>query len=125
MKVSGLDRIQKNFTTLASLDGLSDDFLMAVGQRLRKNAFSRMADVSGEMIENTKVDKTGRQKVTVSVNVPYAAYNHQGQRKDGSRVIKKRTPPGQQYFLQKAAVQTVPQIKLDTFIITHEIKKHL
>ena len=125
MKVNGLQQVEYKFIGLKSFDGLADSFLLAVGDRIKENALRRMAVVSGEMTKNAKCEKTGVGKVTISVNVPYAAYNHEGKRVDGSRVIKKRTPPGQKYFLKKAAIQTVPQNRLDIHFITDKIKKHL
>ena len=62
-----------------------------------------MAVVTGEMVKETTAYLSAKNTSTVAVNVPYGAYNHEGQRADGSRRIKNRTPPGQQYFLRKSA----------------------
>jgi hypothetical protein len=125
MKVTGLDKLQKSFKGLASEDDFSTQFLLAVADDIRIKAIAKQARGKGQMIRETTTFKSGLQKVTVAVDTPYAAYNHEGKRADGSRVIRNRTSPGEQFFLQKAALESVPKMGLHVDIIMNEIKKHL
>jgi hypothetical protein len=101
MKTTGLNKIKSKF----SLDftGILDNYLLKTAERLRKLSISRQAVVTGEMVKETTAFMTRKGVATVAVNVPYGAYNHQGERADGSRVIKNRTSPGQKHFLVKSA----------------------
>jgi hypothetical protein len=103
MKVTGLKELKKAFSV--DLSGIADNYLLKTAERLRKLSISKSANVSGEMVKETTAFKSKTGVATVAVNVPYASYNHEGQRVDGSRVIVNRTAPGQKHFLKKSAIE--------------------
>jgi hypothetical protein len=122
LKIKGLDTLTKAFKSING-DGLADNYLLKLGERLRKLSISKSAKVSGEMVKETTSFKSKKDIVTVAVNVPYGAYNHQGERADGSRVIKNRTPPGQKYFLKKSAMEL--DLNSDVNVILDDLSKKL
>ncbi|MFA5379584.1 MAG: HK97 gp10 family phage protein [Dehalococcoidia bacterium] len=50
--------------------------------------------VGGQLKQSWKIEKTKDGMITVGFNMPYATYQHEGQRSDGSRVIRNWTEPG-------------------------------
>lgn len=84
---------------------LTEMYLDNLGDQFLRKAKSRMAVVTGEMVNETSIVKPEPGKRTFVVNVPYASYQNEGEREDGSHLIKKRTPPGQKHFVQKAVTE--------------------
>lgn len=127
MKVTGLKEMQKSFKSLSSLsvDTLGAVAMYPVAKMIEERAKRRMARITGETIENTGSEMT-KGGAMVYVNVPWASYYHQGQRKDGSRKIKNYTPPGEQYFLRKSALEVTPNMGEKVVqVITETITKYL
>jgi hypothetical protein len=122
MKTSGLQKLQKAFSKINGVS-ITDNYLIKTAERLRKLSISKSANVTGEMIKETKAFLSKPGVATVAVNVPYAAYQHEGQRADGSRVIKNRTSPGQKHFLRKSATEL--DLKQDVYVILEDLSKKL
>lgn len=47
-----------------------------------------------DLLNSAKKDKIGKDTIMISYNEPYSAYQHEGKRRDGSRVVKRYTTPG-------------------------------
>ena len=121
LKMKGLDKLIKGFSS--SFDGIADNYLLRTAKNLRKKAVGKMAQVSGEMVKQTTAysDRVGT--ATVGVNVVYASYQEKGQRADGSRVIKNRTPPGQKDALKKSAQEL--DLNSEVYVILEDLSKKL
>lgn len=50
--------------------------------------------VGGQLKQSGKVERQSDGSVIVGFNMPYAAYQHEGQRADGSHVVQNWTEPG-------------------------------
>jgi hypothetical protein len=53
------------------------------------------------LLNSAEKDKIGKDTIMISYNEPYASYQHEGKRKDGSRVVKRYTTPGTKKFYIK------------------------
>lgn len=123
LKMKGFNKFQKSLSKLTSLDGVADVYLLKLAERLRRLSISKTANVTGQMVKETTAFMTRKGVATVAVNVPYGAYNHEGQRADGSNAIKNRTAPGQKHFLRKSAQEL--DLSQNVEFITKELAKLL
>lgn len=123
MKITthGLKKIQKAFNIDPA--DIADNYLLKTAERLRKLSISKTANVTGEMIRETTAFKSKVGVTTVAVNVAYGAYNHEGRRADGSRVIRNRTAPGQKHFLRKSALEL--DLQPNVAVILEDLKKKM
>lgn len=75
----------------SALDAQAEILLRASKKQVPKKSRALMRSAKSEDgAINTKIKKTRR----VSYNEPYAAYQHEGQRADGSHVVKNYTTSG-------------------------------
>jgi hypothetical protein len=122
MKIKGLEELKKSFSKINDVS-ITNNYLFKTAERLRKLTISKSANVSGEMIKETTVFMKEKGVATVAVNVPYASYQHEGKRADGSRVIRNRTAPGQKHFLRKSALEL--DLRADVNVILQDLSKKL
>lgn len=110
LKVKGLNKTIKTLEGMMKLPFGNYALVMAI--QVRQRMFKRMAEVSGKMVRETHAEQTGKTTARVLVRVPYAAYNNQGERGDGTHEIQNRTAPGERYFAQKA----VKELQFDSLV---------
>jgi hypothetical protein len=68
----------------------------------------KRSGVGGTLRQSHKVDIQPDGTVILGFDTPYAAYQHEGQRQDGSRVIKNWSTPGSgKKFIQKKIEQFI------------------
>ena len=84
---------------------IQDNALLDLGEEILRISDPKVPKRSGELkssgfpeLGNGKVFKEGG-KLLVGYNSEYAGYQHQGIRKDGTRIVKNRPAGGQSFFL--------------------------
>jgi len=65
--------------------------------------------VGGQLKQSAKIERESDGNVIVGFNMPYAAYQHEGQRSDGSHVVQNWTEPGAgKEFIKKKIEMYLP-----------------
>lgn len=97
--------------------------LEALARQVQANARSKMAHISGEQKKETIIGSVDYNHVFVAVRVVYAAYQEEGQRRDGTHKIMNRTSPGQDHALKKATLEADLDVVVDW--MNYELKSRL
>jgi hypothetical protein len=124
MIVTGLDEVYMKLGKLTA-DHILKNALVDVGDLVLKLADKKVPVAEGILKSSGTVIKEANQ-VLVGYNEEYAMYQHQGVRKDGSRIIRNRPGGGESFFLtstvqdNKDALNEAAKIQ-----ILEEIKKLL
>lgn len=80
-----------------------DKIETVIARDIQKEALERTPYDTGALYESSDVIRYFDNTALV-YNVPYASYQHEGQRRDGSRKIQNRPAGGETYFLRNAIV---------------------
>jgi hypothetical protein len=104
LKSKGLQKIVRNFEYIENFNAQKG--LIALAQQIQKNAKSKMANITGEQRKNTVIGTVNPNFVIVAVNIVYAAYQEEGQRRDGTYKVKNRNSPAQDHAMKKAILES-------------------
>lgn len=75
-------------------DLLMDNALNRMARDIRQVALSTVPYKDGDLFNSAEDTKKAKLKYWVIFNTEYAAYQERGQRKDGSRIVRRYTTPG-------------------------------
>lgn len=89
--------VEVNLKALKKLDMSS--WAERAGKELKDLSNAQAPDDTGELIDSSEVIVDGEQAKVV-YKAPYASYQHEGMRKDGTREIKNRPAGGKSKFLE-------------------------
>lgn len=99
MNITGLDKVLVNLGKITNIK-VVDEALMDTADKILQLSDPKVPLIEGILNSSgTKIKE--RHKVLVGYNSEYAAYQHQGIRKDGSRKIINRPGGGESFFLTK------------------------
>lgn len=103
LNVEGADKIIKKIQAMekAAVGRAYDKAIQDVGEKIGEVTESGVPVDKGQLKQAFVVTKVGGEWV-VGYNTQYAAYQHQGRRKNGSRIVRNRPGGGRTYFLTLA-----------------------
>ena len=61
---------------------------------------------NNDLMNSVEKEKITDDTIRVSFNEPYAAYQHEGKRKDGTHIVRRYTTPGTKKFYIKEPLNT-------------------
>lgn len=96
--VNNLPRFAKH------LEGVADTLLSAMGVDVIRLSKQQVPVDQGQLSASGLLDKVGHLHYRIKFNKKYAAYQHRGSRRDGSRVVRNYSYPGRKknYLLDPA-----------------------
>jgi len=91
----------KNIKKTSTDNNFYSDIFEDVANYIDTEAQNGIAKVTKELSRSFKTVRNNSKELEFGYDVPYAAYNERGQRADGSRKIKNRTPPGKDKWFER------------------------
>jgi len=100
----------KSLSKIAQDDDLSSPF-RKVAQTIRFEVEGRIPKDTRELVKSWEYEQKSDKEAGVGFTAEYAAYQHEGQRKDGSHKIKNRPADGESFYLTNAIENKKDDIK--------------
>jgi phage gpG-like protein len=101
--ITGIDRVMSNLGKLSN-NNIVQNALVDTGDQILRLSESKVPVAEGILKSSGTVVKDNKD-VLVGYNQEYAAYQHQGVRKDGTRIITNRPGGGESFFLSSTVEQ--------------------
>ena len=76
--------------------------LEAMAESIQKRSFGSVPYDRGDLRESWATENISTYSLLAGYNIPYAMYQHQGRRADGTHIIQNRPAGGESFFLLKS-----------------------
>lgn len=102
MRITGYKELAKNLERLAR-NARKYVVGAEIANQIREDAKARVPNDTGELEASYHSFNEGN-SLFVGYGAEYASYQHQGRRRDGSRIIRNRPAGGETYFLKNTLI---------------------